>query len=470
MEFTEFNLQPDLLEGVLAMGFSTATPIQAQSIPIIQTGSDLIACAQTGTGKTGAFLIPMMDKLSQAKKGGGKILSLILVPTRELAIQIDQQVQGLAYFAGLNSLAIYGGNDSKGWDQQKTAIMQGIDILIATPGRLLSHLALGYVDFSDIRFFVLDEADRMLDMGFMPDLQRIHKFVPESAQRLLFSATMPPNIRKLAQTLLRKPQEISIAVSKPAQNVVQTAYLTFDGQKDRLVQMLLKDSDHQSVIIFVSAKKKVSTLAEALIRMGLNAQAIHSDLDQSQREQVMLDFRNRKVQILVATDIVSRGIDITEIGLIINYDVPRDPEDYIHRVGRTARADASGAAITLINEKDQYSFKRIEKLIEKIIDKTPLPDQLGAAPKYDPDTNRRKFGTDNKRGGGGRNNDSKSRPSGKQPHTNPQKKVQADGKPIVKTHPTAEQATESTRPKRRPRNRNAKATGSQRNTDTNPTA
>ena len=384
MNFTDFDLSEGILEAVDAMGFSTATPIQSEAIPIILEGKDLIACAQTGTGKTGAFLIPVLDALAQSSKDD-KIKVLIIVPTRELAIQIDQQLQGLAYFLDVTSLAIYGGNDKEGWDKQKAAITNGADILIATPGRILSHMALGYVDFTSVDFFILDEADRMMDMGFHEDIIKIFKDVSPEAQRLMFSATMPPNIRKLSEAMLNEPEQINIAVSKPAENILQAAYMVYEKQKIGLVKSLLIGKEElKSVIIFLSSKKSAAELEYELKSGDMNARAIHSDLDQKEREQVMLDFRNRKIQILVATDIVSRGIDVDEIALVINYEVPKDPEDYIHRIGRTARAEASGVALTFITEKDQHSFARIERMIEMEIHKAPLPLELGEGPEYNP--------------------------------------------------------------------------------------
>lgn len=396
MNFSELGLSEGILEAIEAMGFTTATPIQKEAIPIIMEGKDLIACAQTGTGKTGAFLIPLLDALSRNQSD--KIRAMIIVPTRELAIQIDQQLQGLSYFLGITSLAIYGGNDKEGWDKQKTAITNGADILIATPGRILSHLALGYVDFSSVDCFILDEADRMMDMGFHEDILKISAGIPEAAQKLMFSATMPSNIRKLTEAMLKKPEQINIAVSKPAENILQAAYLVYDKDKIALVKSLLVGKDDlKSVIIFLSSKKSASELEDSLRAENMNARAIHSDLDQKEREQVMLDFRNRKTQILVATDIVSRGIDVNEISLVINYEVPKDPEDYIHRIGRTARAEASGVALTFISDKDQYQFERIEKMLESTVYKTPLPLEIGDGPDYDPKKyKKRTFGSRNK--------------------------------------------------------------------------
>ena len=362
------------------MGFDNPTPIQEQAIPVIMQGKDLIACAQTGTGKTAAYLLPILNKL--LKKEHTSIDTLILAPTRELALQIDQQIQGFAYFTNTSSIAVYGGSDGIVFEREKRALSEGADVVIATPGRLLSHLNLGYVDVKSLRHLVLDEADRMLDMGFHDDLLRIISFLPKERQTVLFSATMPPRIRDLAQKILIKPEQINIAISKPAEGIVQAAYMVYDSQKPELVKELLKGKSLESVIIFSSTKSNVKNLEKELLKLGLSASAIHSDLEQLEREEVLRDFRNKRTQILVATDILSRGIDIEGISLVVNYDVPNDAEDYIHRIGRTARADSTGVAITFINDKDQHYFARIEAFIEKEIHKIPLPPHLGTGPEY----------------------------------------------------------------------------------------
>ncbi len=382
MKFSDFNLHESVYEGVEAMGFETPTEIQTNVIPMIVEGSDVIACAQTGTGKTAAFLLPMMHHLVQKEHSG--IKGLILAPTRELVQQIDQQFQGFSYFTGLSSIAIYGGNDSAVWEQQRVAIESGCDVMIASPGRLLSHLNLGYVKLDSLDFLVLDEADKMLDMGFLEDLVKIISYLPEKKQALMFSATMPPKIRELAKKILNNPKELNIAISKPAEGVMQVAYLTYDKQKNPLIIDLLKDKDLDSVIVFSSTKQKVKELVKDLVKAGINSKAIHSDLEQSEREEVMLAYRNRKFPVLVATDILSRGIDVDNIGLVLNYDVPQDAEDYVHRVGRTARAQTEGVAITFINETDMIRFGRIEKLIEQTIMKLPNPDSVGDGPEYNP--------------------------------------------------------------------------------------
>jgi superfamily II DNA/RNA helicase len=383
LKFTEFGFNAEILEGLEAMRFEDATPVQEQTIPIILQSKDLIACAQTGTGKTAAYLLPVFNQLVS-----GNIdvtTALILVPTRELAIQIDQQMQGFSYFLPVTSIAVYGGNDAGLWEMQKKALITGANVVVATPGRLLQHLSMGYVKFSSLSYLILDEADRMLDMGFHDDIMQIVKSMPAQRQTLLFSATMPPKIRDLSRKLLKPgAEEISIAMSKPAEGILQAAYLVYDTQKIPLISSLLKGKELNSVLIFSSTKLKVKEIHKALRREGFKAEAIHSDLDQSERESVMLDFRNRKTEILVATDIIARGIDVDGIDLVVNYDVPGDAEDYVHRVGRTARAKSTGVALTLINENDMEKFATIEHLIDTTVYKSPLPDGFEPGPVYDP--------------------------------------------------------------------------------------
>lgn len=369
--------------GLNDMGFDEATPIQEQAIPVILKGHDLIACAQTGTGKTAAFLIPTIDILDGI--GGNHIKGLILCPTRELAMQIDEACEGLAYHSYVRSFPVFGGN--KGGDdfsRQKAAFLQGADIVIATPGRLLQHISLGYVDLSKLEFLILDEADRMLDMGFIGDIRRIISFCNDKRQSLLFSATMPPKIRELAQEILHSPSEINIAISKPAAGIDQKAYCVYDNQKVKLVQHVMKDAQVESVIIFASRKHAVDKIAKALVDLGLDARGMHSDRDQTEREEIVNAFKNKQFPILVATDIMSRGIDIDQLSHVINFDVPADPEDYVHRIGRTARADSTGEAITFITEDDMRNFSRIEHMIEREIPKIPLPEELGPGPEYNP--------------------------------------------------------------------------------------
>jgi superfamily II DNA/RNA helicase len=361
LTFSDFKFEQDLSEGLDAMGFHTPTPIQEKAIPLILANSDLIACAQTGTGKTAAFLLPIINKIS--KNRTGKVNTLVIVPTRELAIQIDEALQGFSYFARISSLAIFGGNNGMSFEQEKKALTQGADIIIATPGRLISHLNMGYVNFKNIQHLVLDEADRMLDMGFSEDLAKIIRFLPSNRQTLLFSATMPPKIRTLAKQILKNPAQINISVSKPAEGVSQSVFMVQNEQKIPLIKGILKSSQADSILIFSGTKLKVKQLEKELKALQFNVAAIHSDLEQGARNEVLRMFRNQKLRILVATDILSRGIDIDSIGLVINYDVPADPEDYIHRVGRTARAQTTGEAITFVNSQDKSRLVRIEELI-----------------------------------------------------------------------------------------------------------
>ncbi len=383
------------------MGFEEATPVQDQAIPPAMEGRDLIACAQTGTGKTAAFLLPILNSILHGEHDG--IKALIIAPTRELALQIDQQLEGFAYFLNVSSIAIYGGGDGMSWDQQKRALVDGADIVIATPGRLISHLNFDYVKLDKLKFLILDEADRMLDMGFHDDIMTIINYLPTQRQTMLFSATMPPKIRQLARKILNKPAEVNIAIAKPAEGIFQAAYLVYETQKLDLIKIILQEKDVNSIIIFSSTKSNVKILNRDLRKEGYRAASIHSDLEQDEREQVMLDFRNRKINVLVATNIVSRGIDIEGIDLIINYDVPRDAEDYIHRIGRTARAESTGKAITLINEKDQDAFLKIEKLLDKEVRKVELPDQFDEGPEYKP---QRHFGKRRRSHGSGAGNKS----------------------------------------------------------------
>jgi ATP-dependent RNA helicase RhlE len=386
LNFQSFNLHDDLLEGVMSMGYQQPTPIQEQAIPLILENKDLIACAQTGTGKTAAYLIPLLNKISHSQHDHTS--TLILVPTRELAKQIDEQVEGFAYFVPAQSIAIYGGGKGDNWDTQKTALTSGADIIVATPGRLIAHLNMGYVNFDRLEYLVLDEADKMLDMGFMDDLLKIIRFLPPKRQTLMFSATMPPKIRDLAKKILVEPAEISLAISKPAAGIDQRLYLAYDNQKPRLLEHLIQELDVQSMIIFTSRKSGVGDIVRVLKKMGHDARGIMSDLTQDEREKVLQGFRNKQFSILVATDIVSRGIDIENISHIVNYDVPQDAEDYVHRVGRTARAATTGIAITFVNEKDQDRVVKIERLIERELPKLPLPDDLGSAPEWSPEKSR----------------------------------------------------------------------------------
>lgn len=389
MKFSDLNIHEQLKEAIAYMGFEHLTPIQEKAIPIILEHKDLIACAQTGTGKTGAFVLPILNKLID--KNNKDTDTLILVPTRELAIQIEQQIQGLSYFISISSMAVYGGGDGKEWILQKDALMNGADIIVATPGKLLAHLQMGYVNFKKVKHLVLDEADRMLDMGFIDDIQQIISYLPKDRQTLMFSATMPNIIKLLANKILMQPEEIILSISKPAEGVEQNAYLAYDAQKDNLLAHILNErKTYDSIIIFTSAKLKINEIVHSLSRSGFKAVGISSNLEQDRREQVLQDFRSKKIRILVATDVMSRGIDVKEINMVINYDVPHDAEDYVHRVGRTARASTKGEAITLINPRDMYKFAKIEKLIEKIIPKLVMPSEIGEAPAWNPEKDKSK--------------------------------------------------------------------------------
>ena len=383
MKFTEFNFGNELQEGLDMMGFEKATPIQEQAIPIIQNNKDLIACAQTGTGKTAAFVLPILDILTKETQNN-KVNTIIIAPTRELAKQIDMQIEGFSYFTNASSYPIYGGGTGVEFDNQKQALQKGSDIIICTPGRLLAHLDFDYFDTSSVKHLILDEADRMLDMGFYDDIMKISNTLPKNRQTLLFSATMPPKIRELANKLLKNPESISLAISKPAEGITQSAYMCHDSQKVNLVREILraKGKDLSHVLIFASSIKSVREIKTTLNKAGMKASEMHSGLDQDQREQTIRDFKSKKIKILVATDILSRGIDIKGIEIVINYEVPHDEEDYVHRIGRTARADRTGEAITFINPKQVKNFKDIEKLIEKEVPKLELPKGFSKAPEY----------------------------------------------------------------------------------------
>ncbi|MCH5346402.1 MAG: DEAD/DEAH box helicase [Muribaculaceae bacterium] len=378
MTFEELLYNDDVLDALDAMGFDECTPIQERAIPAVLDGRDLLAVAQTGTGKTAAYLLPVIDLIADGGFPTDAVNCVVMAPTRELAQQIDQQMQGFAYFLPVTSMAIYGGTDGKTFDQQKKSLTMGADVVIATPGRLLAHLKMGYVDLSKVSFFILDEADRMLDMGFYDDIMKIYQSLPDDVQTLMFSATMPPKIRQLARKILKNPAEVKIAVSKPADNIDQSVYMVNDGGKVALLSHIFNETPPERVILFSSSKQKIKELAREL-RGKFNVAEMHSDLEQEKREQVMLDFRAGRVGVLLATDIVARGIDIDDIAMVINYDVPRDAEDYVHRIGRTARAASSGKAVTLVNDRDRVALARIEKLIEMKVPRKELPAELAAA-------------------------------------------------------------------------------------------
>lgn len=397
MKFSELPLNDSVLDALNAMRFEECTPIQEKSIPVILEGKDLIAVAQTGTGKTAAYLLPILNLLSEGEHPEDAINCIVMSPTRELAQQIDQQMEGFSYFMPVSSVAVYGGNDGILFEQQKKGLMLGADVVIATPGRLIAHLNLGYVDLSKVSYFILDEADRMLDMGFYDDIMQIVKYLPKKRQTIMFSATMPAKIQQLAKTILNNPTEVKLAVSKPADKIIQAAYVCYEEQKLGIIRSLFADEVPERVIIFASSKIKVKEVTKALKQMKLNVGEMHSDLEQAQRESVMHEFKSGHINILVATDIVARGIDIDDIRLVINFDVPHDCEDYVHRIGRTARANNDGVAITFVSKKEQTNFYTIEKFLKKDIYKIPVPAELGEAPEYQP-RNNEKGGR--KRGGG----------------------------------------------------------------------
>ncbi len=381
MTFEDFGFHDAINEALYYMHFDEPTPVQQGAIPAIMEGKDVVATAQTGTGKTASFVLPILNRLTQEPRH--HIDTLIIVPTRELALQIDQAIQGFSYYTDVSSIAVYGGGSGEDFGLQRRAFKSGVNIVVATPGKLISHLSQGYVDMSHLRHLILDEADRMLDMGFYDDIRRIISYLPEKRQNMMFSATMPPQILKLVKQIMHEPVEIKIAISKPAEGVKQAQYQVFDNQKIALIESIISDrKDYVSILVFSSTKKKVEDIVRALKRKSVSVAGISSDYDQKQREEVLLKFRARKIKVLVATDVLSRGIDIKDINLVINYDVPSDAEDYVHRIGRTARAATKGEAITLVNKDDAYKMVRIERLIEQKINKLDLPKELGKAPDF----------------------------------------------------------------------------------------
>jgi superfamily II DNA/RNA helicase len=389
LTFDDFNFDDSLLEGLYSMGYKKPTPIQEQAIPVILKNKDLIACAQTGTGKTAAYLLPIIHHILKAPTR--HLNTLIIAPTRELILQIDQQIDGMGYFCSVGSIAIYGGNDGMTWEKQKHALREGVDIVCATPGRLIALLQNGDINFEHLQHLVLDEADRMLDMGFFDDIKSIINYLPKKRQTILFSATMPPKIRMLANQIANEPEQINIAISKPAAGIVQQVYIVYDSQKESLVKLILKNKDFQSVIIFSSTKDNVKLLERTLRQVDGSVKAFHSDLEQVEREEIMRDFKAKKIRVLIGTDILSRGIDVDGISLVINYNAPPDPEDYIHRIGRTARAEKAGVAITLVNERDQIKLSKIEDLMGFEVARMPIPPELGPGPEYNPAANKKEF-------------------------------------------------------------------------------
>ena len=384
MYFDELALSDEVLDALWDMHFDECTPVQAETIPVILDRRDVISCAQTGTGKTAAYILPLLTNLAYDDHDPNKLNAIIMAPTRELAQQIDQQMEGFGFYVPFSSVAIYGGKDTNGsWGNQVSGLQKGADIVIATPGRLLSQMNIYNVDFSGVKYFILDEADRMLDMGFYDDIMTIVKRLPPDRQTIMFSATMPPKIRQMAKAIMHNPVEVQIAVSRPPETIHQMCAHLFEAQKPGFIQLALQGKNLKKVIIFAGKKQRVKDLARALRTLKIDARAMHSDLEQNERDQVMLDFRNGKVDVLVATDVVSRGIDVTDVPLVVNYDVPHDAEDYVHRIGRTARAENSGEAITLVSPDDARYWHRIEQFLKKEIEIVPLPEALGEGPKDD---------------------------------------------------------------------------------------
>ena len=490
MRFDELYLSDDILDAIDSMHFEQCTPIQEQTIPLITEGKDLIAVAQTGTGKTAAYLLPVIDEIANGDYPQDAINCIVMAPTRELAQQIDQQMQGFSYFMPVSSVAVYGGTDGSTFDQQKKGLQLGADVVIATPGRLIAHISMGYVDLSQVSFLILDEADRMLDMGFYDDIMQIVKLLPKQRQTLLFSATMPPKIKNLAREILTDPAEVKLSVSKPAEKIAQSAYICYETQKLPILRHIFKQLQCDRSIVFASSKAKCKELCKALRSLKLSVGEMHSDLEQSQREQVLLDFKAGKLKILVATDIMARGIDIDDIGLVVNYDVPHENEDYVHRVGRTARADNDGIAITLVSEREIGKFKLIEKFIEKEVPKNPIPEGLGEGPEYQASSgrgrggkngkergDRRKEGSGDGKGKNSRKRDARRKngkpqeaaenkpagdaqapekqPSEVKPQTQPDSEVAADGKPQAQNEGAAEAAADK-KPRRKRRRRSKK--------------
>lgn len=457
MKFSELELEPEVFDGLDAMNFVEMTPVQEHTIPVILSGRDIIGCAQTGTGKTAAYTLPLLNRLTIEGNPDNVVKSLIIVPTRELAQQIDMQFQGFSYFLPVSTTVVYGGGDGKGWEVQKRGMLMGADVVIATPGRLIAHLTNSGVDLSHVECLILDEADRMLDMGFSDDIMKIISYLPKERQTIMFSATLPPKIRELARTILNNPAEVTIAVSKPNEAISQSAYICYESQKLGIIREMFAQPKDTKTIIFSSSKLKTKELAHVLKRMKFNVAAMHSDLEQSQREEVILNFKNNKVDILVATDIVARGIDIEDIGLVVNYDVPHDPEDYIHRIGRTARAAATGAAVTLVCQEEQGKFHRIEKFMEREVEKTPLPESVGEGPAYTPEAfdhkgrGRSGRGRGSRRGGAKRGAGRSDKPRGEVKKSTPQTDNAPKTESTPKAESTAPQQTEGNKKRRRHR-------------------
>ena len=452
-----------LLDALDDMRFETCTPIQEACIPAILDGHDLIGVAQTGTGKTAAYLLPILSMIEDGYYPEDAINCVIMSPTRELAQQIDQAMEGISYYLdGVSSVAVYGGNDGNRYDQESKGLRLGANVIIATPGRLISHITMGNADLSRVSFFVLDEADRMLDMGFSDDILKIASALPENCQTLLFSATMPPKIEQLAKTLLKDPVLVKLAVSRPADKIRQSAYVCHENQKLGIIRHLFKQNMLQRVIIFVGSKLKVKEINRSLRQMKVNCGEMHSDLDQAERDDVMHRFKSGQLDVLVATDIVARGIDIDDIACVINYDVPHDSEDYVHRIGRTARADRDGVAITLVRGREISDFMQIEKFLGYAVEKTALPEEVGEGPEYKPMSRSAKGGRGSRKGGNdrrrkGKGKDTRQKAEGKAPKQKseskePQEKAENKAVQAGEAKEPANNSSESKR-RRRPRKR-----------------
>ncbi len=428
MYFTDFDLEDEILDALDAMRFEECTPIQEQTIQPLLDGRDLIGVAQTGTGKTAAYLLPVLNKLCQGGYPEDAINCVIMAPTRELAQQIDRQLEGFTYFMPVSGVAVYGGNDGQRYEQELRGMAKGADIIVATPGRLISHINLGNIDLSKVSFFILDEADRMLDMGFYNDIMTIAKQLPKKRQTMLFSATMPEEIRRLAANILTNPLQITLALAKPADGITQQAYICHEGQKPGIIKSIFKNESSERVILFASRKTKVKEISLMLKKQGFNVGEMHSDLSQSERDEIMYQYKSHKIDIIVATDILARGIDIDDIRIVINYDVPRDCDDYIHRIGRTARAGTTGRAITFVSEEDQAFFKQIEDFIEQDVPKIAVPEELGEAPAYEPKKKAEKNKGDNKNRGRKNHN---GKPKHKRSNSKPQSGNKKSSTPSV---------------------------------------
>lgn len=459
MYFTDFDFEDEVLDALDAMHFETCTPIQEQTIQPLMDGRDLIGVAQTGTGKTAAYLLPVLNKLCKGGYPDDAINCIVMAPTRELAQQIDRQLEGFTYFMPFSSVAVYGGNDGQRYEQELRGMSKGADIIVATPGRLISHINLGNIDLSRVSFFILDEADRMLDMGFYNDIMTIAKQLPKDRQTMLFSATMPQEIRKLAENILTDPLQITLSLAKPADGITQEAYICHEAQKMGIIKNIFENESTERVILFASRKSKVKDISIALKKRGYNVGEMHSDLDQSERDEIMFQYKSRKIDIIVATDILARGIDIDDIRIVINYDVPRDCDDYIHRVGRTARANTKGRAITFVSEEEQSYFKRIEDFMEQEVTKVPVPEALGEAPEYAPKKsnrshNSRRGSSRKEQSGRGRGHREKSRRENIKPKAKKEKAAatqQAENAPSEKSSNESKKKSQRRRYHRRPR-------------------